>query len=291
MMESKRVRQGEVNFIGINFKDDIPSDTKFVRTRHKSIRCFPFCSPIHKSNSFCGNPLYVTITDNLISSLVNDEDVNLIGEFRRVEDARSFEMKEGYTDKGLIQARLFKRDGNKAFFIFMPPGKWTYDSKLKPNDRHVFTVYYVFQGLITAFQDSNSFQIIPVWKLGHEKEPDVDDDKKEPVGNQAPPHGGSAETAVTQSPISSFMLSQMEQPPYFPLQNSFPLLQRGFMHSAPPTYFPSSGMQPLYPLLPRPMLPPPARNLPHMSHHPIMPPQIRPPFFGVRKPSDDKPIN
>jgi hypothetical protein len=143
------------------------------------LRCFPICSTtVHKRKSFCGYPLYVTVT------FANEEEAakatTLLGEFRNLS-TNTVPAVISTVDSPLLESaskpiaatnessrfvgRMYKQEKEKIFYIFMPPGKWHYDGKMQESDSHVFTATLLFDELIVAQQDSVVFHIIRKWHI------------------------------------------------------------------------------------------------------------------------------
>jgi hypothetical protein len=71
-------------------------------------------------------------------------------------------------------ARMYKMEedavSNKLFYIFMPPGKWHCEGKTREADSFVFTVSFLVDNIVIAQQDSVSFKMVRIWKLGENDE-------------------------------------------------------------------------------------------------------------------------
>lgn len=61
-------------------------------------------------------------------------------------------------------------------FAINPVRKWKFDSKLRPTDFYVFTVFLVVENKIMAVKDTPSFSIIPIWKTEGSKDDDGEDE-------------------------------------------------------------------------------------------------------------------
>jgi hypothetical protein len=59
---------------------------------------------------------------------------------------------------------------NKLYYIFMPPGKWHCEGKTREADSFVFTVSFLVDNVVIAQQDSVSFKMVRIWKLGENDE-------------------------------------------------------------------------------------------------------------------------
>jgi len=133
------------------------------------MRCFPRCSAIHKTKSFCGQSLYVTVKGKAFKK----EDVILVGEFRNTRQQPSFAI--GHTvpslefDEAYTEGVLLRQIGDQMSFAINPIRKWKFDGKLRPMDHYVFTVFLVVQSKVVAITDTPSFSIIPIWKLPGEE--------------------------------------------------------------------------------------------------------------------------
>jgi hypothetical protein len=165
--ESKSSLNGDIH---ISLRDDIKSGSAFIRTRHHNLRCFPQCSPVHKASAFCGCPLYATVTVNDVSKV---DAHALYGIFHN-------EMQTVPTSIGckldiqavaeqvgnpMMQARLYKTEGNQESYIFMPDGKWEFPANLAADSsEYYFSVFFVIDGVLRQIARSKSFSILPTWK-------------------------------------------------------------------------------------------------------------------------------
>lgn len=179
----------------------------------------------------------------------------LFGEFRSVNKPLGHRV--GDASKGMseashyIAARMFKRDESCCHFIFMPPGKWNYEGKLKPGDKHLFRVYFVVDGRIEATHDSNPFQVIPIWKAGHPVDGDKGSDGEEEdiktseqEATSSPSFGLPHDRTLSMSPMRPNLLRPSQQYSYSSPTQPLPLLStKFFAHSNPnmlgaPTFSP-----------------------------------------------------
>jgi len=165
---------------GIRFQHDDQWHASYVRTRHKNIRCFPFCSPIHRERSFCGQSLVVSAP----YSGEKAKQLVLLGCFRKIREKLFFNLGGRYasedintdlhTNKNEMMTAIFTGyDANAklSFFEFRPPRKWRYhceQNKYTTQENHVFTLY-VFEKLendtlsCIGYADSPPFCIISAW--------------------------------------------------------------------------------------------------------------------------------
>mmetsp|Transcript_6318 Transcript_6318/g.7241 ORF Transcript_6318/g.7241 Transcript_6318/m.7241 type:complete len:458 (+) Transcript_6318:216-1589(+) len=149
----------------------------YVRTRHKNIRCFPFCSPQHRERSFCGQSLVATIK---FSNAKMAKWIHARGMFRKKSEDLYFKHGNRENEPTLpapkneiIEGNLIRQDAgsNTLTFEFQPPRKWRYkceQNKYTTAEKHVFSVYFFEKRSGDSFHcfgygDSPSFRISSAW--------------------------------------------------------------------------------------------------------------------------------
>ncbi|GBG29693.1 Hypothetical Protein FCC1311_059142 [Hondaea fermentalgiana] len=144
----------------------------YVRTRHKNLRCFPFCAPEHKERSFCGLPITVFLR---CPNAQAARKLHLMGRFRKVREKPLVEMGAKSSTASFDVSRVvfasfqeYNEAEGMAVFDFMPPRKWRYhceQNKYTTSELHAFTAY-VFddRNICVDIKDSPHFRIVSAWR-------------------------------------------------------------------------------------------------------------------------------
>ena len=150
----------------------------YVRTRHKNLRCFPFCSPSHRERSFCGLPIIVMYP---CESAEEAKKLSIVGSLRKMKDPLLLTYGDRYPDVARkshaneIIAAIFTSydtDAKLATYEFRPPRKWRYkceQNKYTTSELHAFTVYLLRISETSnelecvGSKDSPAFNIVSAW--------------------------------------------------------------------------------------------------------------------------------
>lgn len=144
----------------------------YVRTRHKNLRCFPFCAPEHKERSFCGLPITVFLR---CPDAQTARKLHLMGRFRKVREKPMVEIGVKSSSATSEVSRVvfasfqeYNEAEGVAVFDFMPPRKWRYhceQNKYTTSELHAFTAY-VFddRNICIDIKDSPHFRIVSAWR-------------------------------------------------------------------------------------------------------------------------------
>ena len=182
----------------------------YVRTRHKNLRCFPFCSPSHRERSFCGLPITVMYPSDSIESA---KKLNMIGCFRKAKaplllncGGRSAEVFEKEHQNEIIAGLFtaYDKEARLGTYEFRPPRKWRYkceQNKYTTSELHTFTVYLLQLSEATnayecvGSKDSPAFNIVSAWNQSLETVSRPLTAAKEVRSASSRPDGQSAESA------------------------------------------------------------------------------------------------
>jgi len=161
-------------FSGLSIKNEFSFHRTYVRTRQHNIRCWPWCLPEHRENSFCGVPIVVEL-EGVDPRLALG--LNLVGKFRQATTEPLFQLGETFVASEAEDDILFASSNKVAFaggrersctFEFAPKRKWLYrgrpNTRGSTKDLHTFTMYLLdsFNRCI-ALKDCPFFRIESAW--------------------------------------------------------------------------------------------------------------------------------
>ncbi|KAH9255603.1 hypothetical protein BASA81_006433 [Batrachochytrium salamandrivorans] len=167
-MDVKRIRldgddrQDAGAVLTLDNAKDIQSS--YVRTRHNNLRCFPKCSPAHKTKSFCGMPLYLSAPLVAAGSM-------LVAEFRNAATPPSLRVDSVCDAQTLLDNKYFEgvqEDEGRGRWVVNPPRKWRYEGKTSAVDYHLLTMYLVSNGVVVDMVNTPKFRVIPIWRIVEE---------------------------------------------------------------------------------------------------------------------------
>lgn len=167
-MDLKRARLdggggGEKDVEGVTLTLDNAKDVQssYVRTRHNNLRCFPKCSPAHKTKSFCGMPLY-------LSCSAPAAEATLVAEFRNAATPSSLRVGSTCDAQTLLDNKYFEgvqEHEGQGRWVVNPPRKWRYEGKTSAVDYHLLTMYLVSDGVVVGMVNTPKFRVVPIWRI------------------------------------------------------------------------------------------------------------------------------
>mmetsp|Transcript_23823 Transcript_23823/g.41989 ORF Transcript_23823/g.41989 Transcript_23823/m.41989 type:complete len:407 (+) Transcript_23823:223-1443(+) len=183
--EEKEEFQSSVPDVGIkaSFHNRSAWKSRFVRTRHKNLRCFPACSAQHVESGFCGDSVFIWVSMENPDS-VKDLNLTAHGCLRKTTETRLHEVgkrassirdPEFHEPNEVFVGEWKQYDAAEKRWLveFSPPRRWRYHTKLAKHtmkQAHVFSAYILGnvkdenEQTCVATADSPEFRLQSAWK-------------------------------------------------------------------------------------------------------------------------------